>query len=96
MVHPHTHLHVVVHYVAAEQPFQDHEASPSETIGSLKARVLGAFGLTEGTGPDGNVTTYLLYHEKALLENMSQSLAEVASGQPVLQLKLCQHIVQGG
>ena len=90
-----TQLHVVVHYMAAEQPFQDHHADPAETLGALKARVLTAFGLVEGNLPDGNIATYTLYDKKTPLENMNQTLGELAAGQPVLQLKLSQQIVQG-
>jgi hypothetical protein len=95
MTHPHSHVHVVVHYIAAERPFEDRDANPAETIGSLKAKVLAAFGLTEGNLPDGNIAQYILYFEKIPLENMGQTIGELAAGRPVLQLKLCQHIVQG-
>jgi len=95
MANPHTQLHVVVHYAAAEQPFNDHDADPAETVGALKARVLAAFHLTEGNLPDGNVAQYTLYLQKDPLENMDKTLGELAAGHPVLQLKLSQQIVQG-
>jgi len=87
-------LHVVVHYPAAKEPFKDDNASLSETVGSLKARVLTAFGLSEGQ--QGNdVFTYTLYHHKTPLENLTETLGQVAGSQPTLQLKLSQQITQG-
>ncbi len=87
-------LHVVVHYPAAKEPFKDEHANPSETVSSLKARVLTAFGLSEGQ--QGQQTfTYTLYHNKTPLENLNQTLGEIAGGQPTLQLKLSQQITQG-
>lgn len=88
-------LHVVVHYVAAGEPFKDKDADPSETVGHLKSRVLAEFGLAEGTKPDGSNTSYFLFHDKTLLENMSQTLGEIAGGQKTLQLKLVEQITQG-
>lgn len=93
MNHDHK-LHVVVHYPAAEEPFKD-EAERSETVGQLKLRVLNAFGLVEGQMPDGNIAAYTLYQHKTPLENMNQTLGEIAGDQKVLQLKLSQQITQG-
>jgi len=90
-----TTIHVVVHYVAAEEPFNDKNANPGETVGQLKQRVLTEFGLSEGQTPDGNITTYQLYHNKSLVENMGQTLGELADDKQTLQLKLVQQIIQG-
>ena len=87
-------LHVVVHYPAAKEPFKDDNASRSETVGSLKARVLTAFGLSEGQ-QGGQNFTYTLYHDKTPLENLNETIGQVAAGQPTLQLKLSQQITQG-
>ena len=88
-------LHVVVHYPAAEQPFKDEDAQRSETVGHLKTRVLTAFGLTEGQGPNNTAISYTLHHGKAVLENMQQALGDIVGDQKVLQLKLSQQITQG-
>ncbi len=90
-----TELHVVVHYPAAEQPFKDEHAKRSETAGHLKTRVLTAFGLIEGQGPNNTTISYTLHHGKAVLENMDQTLGDIAGDQKVLQLKLSQQITQG-
>lgn len=90
----HDKLHVVVHYPAAEEPFKD-EAERTEMVGQLKARVLAAFGLVEGQLPDGNIAAYMLYDHKTPLENLNQTLGEIAGEQKVLQLKLSQQITQG-
>ena len=88
-------FHVVVHYMAAAEPFKDDHANPDETVAQLKARVLNAFGLTEGGTSDGNTVSYTLYHDKAPLENPNQTLGELAGDKKVLQLKLDRQIVQG-
>jgi hypothetical protein len=88
-------LKVTVHYPPSEEPFKDNDADPSETVGQLKSRVLTAFGLTEGQGPDGSTITYTLYDKKQPLENLGQTLGDVSGGQKVLQLKLSQQITQG-
>lgn len=92
--HTETKLQVIVHYVAAEHPFKD-DAEPGETVGQLKARVLSAFGLSEGQDGGGNVVSYTLYHGKAPLEGPGQALGEVAGHAHALSRKLEQQITQG-
>ena len=87
-------LRVDVHYVAAEDSFKS-EAKPDETVGHLKNRVLVAFDLAEGQAPDGNTTTYTLYHDKHPLENPNQTLGELAGHHHELRLKVVQQITQG-
>jgi hypothetical protein len=91
--HVHT-LHVVVHYPAAKEPYKDNHASRTETVGTLKTRVLNAFGLSEGQ-QDGQTFTYTLYHRKRPLENLSETLGQVAGDEHTLELKLSQQITQG-
>ena len=88
-------LKVIVNYPPAAKPFEDADASRDETLGALKKRVLDAFRLTEGSQPDGSVTTCTLYHEKQPLDDLSQTLGAIAGKHPVLKLKLGQQIVQG-
>lgn len=88
-------LRVVVHFPAAEEPFKDDAAARTETVGQLKQRVLNAFGLVEGQTPDGNITTYTLYHERQPLEDANRTLGDLSGDRKVLQLKLAQQIVQG-
>ncbi len=87
-------LQVVVHFSAAGKPFKD-EVDRSETVGQFKTKVLKAFGLHEGQGPDGAITIYTLYHDKVPLENPNQTLGEIAGDKKILQLKLSQQITQG-
>lgn len=82
-------LRVVVHYPAAAEPFRG-ESDRGETVGQLKSRVLSAFGLSEGNG-----TSYTLFSHKTPLENLGQTLGEIAGDMPELQLKLSQQITQG-
>lgn len=90
-----TTISVIVHYVAAAKPFEDAHADRSETVGHLKARVLDAFGLTEGPSPEGSTVSYTLYHHKTPLENLQQTLGNVAGEHHELELKLVQQITQG-
>lgn len=87
-------LNVTVTYPAAQTPFHDHEASPSETLGSLKARVLTAFGLKEGS--DGDViVTYVFFLKKEKLLDLDVTLGALAGNAKALSLKLSQQIEQG-
>lgn len=88
-------VHVVVHYIAAEEPFTDKEADPAETLGQLKARVLTAMGLSEGQTQENTTVTYTFYHDKTVLESMGETLGQLSGGHPVLQLKLSQQVTQG-
>ncbi len=90
----HHDLKVIVNYPAAKGPFEQEHASPSETVGNLKSVVLNAFGLTEGQS-NGSTYTYTLFHNKTPLENVSQTLGELAGHAATLVLKLSQQVTQG-
>jgi hypothetical protein len=88
-------LKVVVTYPAAKKPFEQGHATRNETVGTLKEAVLKAFGLTEGGSADGNIYTYTLYFEKRPLENLNETLGQVAGERHTLELKLSQQVTQG-
>jgi len=88
-------LKVIVHYAAAKKPYQQEHASRSETVGTLKTNVLNAFGLKEGQHSDGNTYTYTLFHHKTPLENLTETLGQVAGEEHTLELKLSQQVTQG-
>jgi len=88
-------INVVVHYMGAIKPFHDNDASPSETLSSLKNRVLTAFGLSESTLPDGNVVTYHLFLERQEVTDLTQTLGFLAAGKKELQFNLVQRLTQG-
>lgn len=90
----HDHIEVAVRYPAAPKPFIDPKASRAETLGHLKARVLSAFGLTEISGADGQ-TLYFLYHDNTRLDDVNQTLGQIAGHEHTLKLKLVQQLVQG-
>ena len=90
----HTDLKVTVIYPAAKGPFQQDHADPSETMATLKAAVLTAFGLTEGQ-VNGSIYTYTLYHDKTPLENLSETIGQLAGHAKALVLKLSQQVTQG-
>lgn len=88
-------LKVIVHYAAAKKPYEQDHASRNETVGTLKTNVLNAFGLKEGQHTDGNTYTYTLFHHKTPLENLTETLGQVAGDQHTLELKLSQQVTQG-
>jgi hypothetical protein len=85
---------VIVNYPAAKGPFQQDHASPSETLATLKATVLTAFGLTEGQ-VNGSTYTYTLYHDKTPLENLGETIGQLIGNAATLVLKLSQQVTQG-
>lgn len=90
----HRSLNVTVTYPAAGQPFHEEEGQASETLGSLKARVLDFFGLSEGE-EGGQRISYFLFKGKEKLTDLSVSLGSLAGEAGALHLKLVQHIEQG-
>jgi hypothetical protein len=88
-------LKVIVHYPAAKKPFEQDHASRNETVGTLKSAVLAAFGLTECQSGDGKTFAYTLYHHKTPLENLNETLGQVAREEHTLELKLSQQVTQG-
>lgn len=90
----HNELKVIVNYPAAKGPFEQAHASPSETVGTLKAAVLTAFGLKEGQ-IDGSTYTYTLFHNKTSLENLNETIGQLAGHAATLVLKLSQQVTQG-
>ncbi len=88
-------LKVIVNYPAAKKPFEQADASRTETVGTLKTSVLAAFGLTEGQSADGKTFTYTLYHGKTPLENLNETLGQIAGDKDALELKLSQQVTQG-
>jgi hypothetical protein len=88
-------LDIVVVYPAARDDLKETDVSRKETLGQLKVRVLIAFELTEGKGPDGTITSYVFYHHKDKLEDLSRTLGHIAGDEDVLRLKLAQQIVYG-
>jgi len=94
--HTQTTIEVEVTYPAAAKPFEDEQASTTETVGHFKPRVLVAFGLTEGQQADGTVATYTLFHGKQPLSDPNQTLGAIVPGhERELKLKLSQTLTQG-
>ena len=89
----HDDLKVIVN-PAARGPFEQEHASPSETVCTLKSAVLNAFGLTEGQS-NGSTYTYTLFHNKTPLENLSETLGQIAGHAATLVLKLSQQVTLG-
>lgn len=91
-------IDVTVKY-AAGKPFRDKAAAASETLLSLKARVLTHFGLEETNTPEF-VKTYHLHDGAGRIDNLSQTLGDYAAQDDrkkddKIELKLVEQIVQG-
>ena len=86
---PNDELKVDVHYIAAKKPFKK-DAAPSETVGQLKADALNAFTLVETSEK-----VYKLFFEKRELDNMSETLGQLAGDKNHLKFDLEEFLVQG-
>lgn len=82
-------IKVTVHYIAATKPYKA-EVSPTETLATLKANALNFFGLVE----EGN-KTYKLFHQKTELNNLNETVGQIAGHSKELQLNLEEFITQG-
>jgi hypothetical protein len=82
-------LKVAVHYAAAKEPYKE-EAEPSETVGQLKEHALKAFGLVE-TPPKA----YKLFYEGRELNNMNETLGQLAGEKTHLSFDLEEVLIQG-
>jgi hypothetical protein len=80
-------LDVLVTYPTRGDELRDNHAKRLETLASLKARVLVAFGLNEGD-EHGKLTTYSLFHDDHELKNLERTLGEVAGDEELLKLEL--------
>ena len=87
-------LKVTVHYPAAKHPYEEDDAHLTETVGTLKTKVLHFFGLSEGEH-DGKTFIYTLYHHKTPLEDLTETIGKIAGGDDKLLLKLSQQVTQG-
>jgi hypothetical protein len=90
----HETLHVEVRYLAVKDPYKDHSAKSSETLATLKARVLLHFGLEEGN-VDGGRKEYFLVYEGVQLTDLAIALGTLAKEKRHLDMKLIEHFIQG-
>lgn len=86
----HDFLILHVRYLGAHRPFVDDGALPTETLAELKPKVLEFFTLSEQGGK-----TYTFSRDDTPLTNMSETLAQLASGKHELKLKLVEQFEQG-
>jgi hypothetical protein len=63
---------------------------PSETVGQVKSNAMTAFGLKEDSGK-----VYNLFHKKTELQNLNQTIGELADEKKELKLDLEERLVQG-
>jgi hypothetical protein len=81
-------IDVRVEYPAAGDRLDDHGVSRDETIGSLKSRVLTAFGLKEGVDERGELLTYVLFHGHSALTDTAATVRSVAGAATEILLRL--------
>lgn len=82
-------IKVLVHYIAATKPFET-EAEPTQTVGDIKKLALDAFGLVEGGGK-----VYNLFLGSRELQNLAETLGQLAEGKKEVKLDLEETFVQG-
>jgi hypothetical protein len=82
-------IKVEVHYIAAKKPFVK-EAKRNETVGQIKAEALKVFGLVE----EGDKTFKLFFH-KTELQNLGETIGQIAGDKKELKLDLEEFIIQG-
>lgn len=88
-------IKVSVTFIGANKPF-DTGVPPTTTVGTIKQAALDAFGLGVGPTPDGNDRiTYTLFEGKTKLEDLNQSIGDVAGHAHSVHLKLVKKIIQG-
>jgi len=92
--HHHEFLHVQVRYLAVKKPYDDPEAKSSETLATLKHRVLHHFGLVEGD-VDGGRKEYVLTYKGEQQTDLSVTLEKLAEGKHRLEMNLIEHFIQG-
>jgi hypothetical protein len=81
-------LTLQVEYPVKQDELKEHDVSREETIGSVKSRVLTAFGLTEGVDEHGQLLTYTLFHHHSALTDPAVTLGSVAGDKDELRLRL--------
>jgi hypothetical protein len=87
---PRTIIKVKARYAASPTPFENDEVPATQTLATLKAAILAAFNLTEGSGQ-----TYVLYHGRDELTDLTRTVGDVAGNAAALELKLSQTVTQG-
>jgi hypothetical protein len=80
-------LDLLIVYEKSGDKLRDNDAKRAETVGSVKARVLVAFGLQEGE-EHGKLTTYSLFHDNREVTEPDESIGELAGESDRLHLEL--------
>ena len=82
-------IKVFVSYMAAIKPFETF-VEPTQTIENIKQLALNEFGLVDGGGKVFN-----LFYEKKELQNLSETIGQLAEGKKELKFDLDETLVQG-
>ena len=81
-------LDVFITYAPNKDELRDNHVQRSDTLGSLKARVLTAFGLKEGVDERGKLMTFTIFRSHHELKDLAQKLGDIAGADELLRLEL--------
>ena len=93
--HHNEHLTVQVRYSSATKPFVDPQVNGSELLAAFRTRVMKEFNVTDEKLPDGGQKIFFLYREDTRLENLNQTMGDLAGEDKHLKLKLVETVIQG-
>lgn len=94
LARPHGTLALRVRYLASPRPYLEPRAPLTETLATLKPKVLTFFGLMEGE-VEGGRKEYAFSAHGAIQSNLAETLGQLAHGKHELELKLLEQFIQG-
>jgi hypothetical protein len=87
-------IELTVRYIGARRPFEEHSASPGQTLAEVKVLALKFFGLVEGPA-NGGSKVYVFSLNKEVLTDLSVTIGKLADCQHHLKLDLVERFEQG-
>lgn len=85
---------VVVSYAGGREGPWTHEYDPTTKLSVVRADAMSHFGLAD-TAEGGNQVVFRVYHGGDRLEDLDRSIAETATGQGALALRLIREVIAG-
>lgn len=83
-----------VRYLASRRPYVEARAPLTETLATLKPKVLHFFGLVEGDVAGGR-KEYAFSAHGVIQSNLAETLGHLAQGKRELELTLLEQFIQG-
>lgn len=94
LARPHGTLALRVRYLASPRPYVEPRAPLTETLATLKPKVLQFFGLVEGD-VEGGRKEYAFSAHGVIQSNLAETLGHLAHGKHELEMKLLEQFIQG-